>query len=163
MPVQTTLVKTISGGYTAMYNGSNIGRTRDGATIHKTIHFEPVHTDDYADSPADGVARGISFMVTLDYAEYGLIKAALDVAEGTEGLASLNVGLLASALAQQLVLTAVPGTPAATLDGANKYFFDLAIVQDDVSWILANHPRQGPIRFMAYPNSLGQCYRYATS
>lgn len=157
MAAQTTVVQTISGGYTAMYNGSNIGRTVNGFKIVANNHSEPVKTDDYGDVPADYVMRGTEYMVQLEYAEYALILAALNTAAATEGVASINVGLLASGIGKALVLTAIAGTPAAAL-ATPTYTFPIAIILDDVDWMLANHRREGPVHFKCVPNSLGQLY-----
>lgn len=154
-------IKTIAGHYTAMWNGSNIGTTRDGFRIIEQNHDEFVHTDDYGDAACDAVNRGTDVEVELDYAEYQLVLPLINSHVGgtaNQGSSNQNCGVLASAIAHPLVLIAAAGTSAAALDNSGVWTFYLAKVITDVDTLLANHARQGRLRVKCYPNSNGQCY-----
>ncbi len=152
----------ITGHYDATYDGSSIGRTKDGFRIIETPHFSGITTDDFGDVEADVVLRGMTVEVELDYVEYSTIKAALYAVEA-QGFSSANVGKLGSSVAKTLILTAATGTTAKTYDGAKIYTFTLAVVLTDFTTLLKNNLREGPVRFRILPaaNSTSASYTWA--
>ena len=127
----------IAGPYTATYapgtggsgvgSPASIGKTREGFTERLDFHHQPIMTDDGGEAQVDGVQLGRDTLVTLDYVEYDLIKAAIHAAE-PEGKVYDNVGKLLTSLAGPLVLTPVAGTTAATSGGTHT--FHKAIVEN---------------------------------
>lgn len=144
-----------AGSYTATWNGADIGRTIAGFHIKTTYHKEDIKTDDYGDALVDAVVRGCDVTVELDFADYSAISAALHAQAGTQGVANAKVGVLATTLAKQLVLTRVAGTNAPEA----SFTFPLALVDGDVDILLASKLRQGPAKFICLPNlSTGVVY-----
>lgn len=147
-----------AGSYTATWNGADIGRTTEGFTIKVKYHKEEIKTDDYGEAVVDTVIRGCDTTVTLDFADYASISAALHAQAGTQGLANAKVGYLGSTVAKQLVLTKIAGTnaPEAT------WTFPLAIVDGDIDILLASKLRKGPATFLVLP-TLATGYVYTKS
>ncbi len=140
----------IAGHYSATLGGTSIGKTEDGFRLRVINHHEPVHSDDFGDVPVDGIQRGVEYQLTLTSVEYDLIQAAIIRQGNALGESNTNVGKRLRDLAQQLVLTATAGTPAAGSIGtltATK-----AIVVSDLEVLLAAKLRKGPVTFHLFPD-----------
>lgn len=146
----------IAGAFTATWNGTNIGATREGFRIREIFHTQQVICDAYGEVPINGVQQGVEVSVSLDSIEYDLIKPAIIAAYGTQGAGKAKVGFVMSGLAKVLVLTPVAGTPAATSvsgwTAEATYTFHKAIIEGDVETILSSKLRQGPVTFRCYPD-----------
>src|ERR1035437_8092668 len=137
----------ITGHFTAMYAGTDIGESEQGWEIAESHLSEDILTDSGGDSPVDGVMRGTRHEVRGTGVEYDLVKAALYKAN-PRGATYDNVGKLMTSLAARLVMTPIAGTAAATELGAGKSIvFRKAIVLSDIVTLLANKNRKGPITF----------------
>lgn len=154
----------IAGHYAATWRAVSIGTTRDGFRLQETFHAEMIVTDDYGDVPVDGIQRGIESRLVLDWVDYDLMvedtaRAGALYAQ-TDGLATLDlvanrrVGHTLVSLAEELVLTATPATPAATnvVGGILTLTAPKAIVVSDIETILAARLRQGPCTFQLFPD-----------
>src|SRR6185312_2926433 len=118
--------------------------------------------------PIDAVEQGVEVIVTCDFIDYSLMEAALKAVSNSMGGGFVNVGLLRSYLAKQLVLTPIAaygGSTAATTaasEAAKVWSCPLAIVADNFNVLLSSKLRKGPLRFKAYPNlSTGLTYTKA--
>ena len=143
-----TTYSFVAGHYTATWNGSNIGTTRDGFGITDTFHVERINIDEYGDAPIDGVQRGVSTSVELDFAEYPLILGALyGQNNGSQGQANNTVGQLIGTLAKPLILTPAGGTGT----GSSAWTFTRAIIDNSIRIMLQTKNRQGPVQFTILP------------
>jgi hypothetical protein len=154
----------ITGHFTAMYNGSNIGESEQGWEIAEAHLSEDILTDSGGDSPVDGVMRGTRHEVRGTMVEYDLVKAAL-YAANPRGTTFNNVGLLMTSLAKRLVMTPIVGTSAALeLGASSSIVFRKAIILSDIVTLLANKNRKGPITFRCYPDPVdGVVYEIITT
>ncbi len=156
----------IAGHYTAAFtppsgSSASIGDTREGFRLRENHHKQDIQTDTYGDGEVDGVGRGLSAEVQLDYVDYDLIRSVL-YGQNPIGDAKSNVGLLLTTLAGQLVLTPVSGTTAAS-NGGGAFTATKAIVTTDIETMLASKLRSGPCTFKLYPNSsTGKLYTFAS-
>ena len=174
--------KLVTGHYLAYYATRNataitaptvtlandIGQSRDGIVWKRVPHLQPVIVDEAGEVPVNGIQQGVEHFVTLDYVEYGKVKAALEAAVGQSTGAGVNacltdeVGLelLGKSTIMALVLIPKTGTAAATDLGAGKgLLFPYAAVDTDVDVLLASKLRQGPCSFHCYPDPVsGQCW-----
>lgn len=163
----------VAGSFTATYapgnygsgggSAADIGHTREGFTERREVHKQPIKTDQGGESEVDAVHMGQDILVTLDWVEYGKIRAALEAAEPA-GKAFDCVGKLASKLAGPLVLTPRPGTTAAALanhTGARTYH--LAVIEGSTEILFSSRLRQGPLTFRCYqdPNNSNKIYTQA--
>lgn len=143
----------IAGHYDATWGDTpvDIGTTREGFRLLETHHAEMIVTDDFGDAPVDGVQRGTEARLSLDYVDYTLMAAPL-YAQNPAGTND-NVGKLLTGLAEQLVLTAVAGTPAFLIAGGIKTLTAIkAIVVSDLETLMAARVRQGPCTFHLLPD-----------
>ncbi len=113
----------ISGPYTATYNGQNIGIVEAGFELELIIAAQEITGDAYGDTIIDGVYRGGNMFVTFVGQEQ--LKGALlsawpfsATAAASYALADLAVlgviGKQFTEIGQNIVLTAIAGTTAAT-------------------------------------------------
>lgn len=145
----------IAGHFTASFNSSSIGGTREGFRIITTMHHQPVISDAAGEMQVDGVQQGADVIVECDYIDYDSMSAALFTQTGGQGTTESNVGKLfaaTSGLAKSLVLTSVAGTPAAGDTGSITFTFAHAIPADDIEVLLASKLRQGRMRFRCFPD-----------
>ena len=147
----------ITGHLSASFNDGattgSIGTTEQGWELRENHLVEDIITDEGGDAPVDGVQRGTRVELHATYVEYDLMKRALYQAN-PRGTTFTNVGKLYTALAGRLILTPTVGTPAATdLGAGNSLVFYKAVVQTDISTLLATKLRKGPLTFRCYPDS----------
>lgn len=146
----------IAGAFTATWDGTSIGATREGFRIRETFHDQKIMDDAFGEAPANALQQGVEVFVTLDYIEYDLIKPAIIAAMGTQGSMKAKVGFLMSGLAKVLVLTPTAGTPAAVTaspwTAEVSYTFHKAIIEGDIDTLLSSKLRQGPVTFRCYPD-----------
>jgi hypothetical protein len=159
----------IAGPYIATWGGNYIGKTIEGFSQLETVHAQDIRTDDFgglSGAQVDAVVLGKSTIVGIDYAEYAAIAHAVgDAVPGADalfaasggsdasGYANRTVGRLATAQADELILTRLPTAgPATTAVPATRTFWK-AVVLGDIPVMLQSGLRHGPVRFLCYPES----------
>ena len=153
-----------AGHYTATWqalggSAASIGTTSDGFRVLDTRHQEEIRVDEMGDVVVDGVDRGISTVVELQYMEYSkmlpAMYAAYNSSNGSQGVSNASTGNLRTQFAGVLVLTPAGGTAT----GTTPWTFYHAIIDDTIPVLLANKVRQGPVRFFCYPDPVtGKSY-----
>jgi len=146
----------IAGHYTATWNGVDIGTTTDGFRLQETHHHENIMVDDFGDVPIDGINRGTESRITLEFVEYARVIDAINAQIGAitdQGTTNTQVGQTLVSLAQQLVLTAVVGTPADSFVKSIKTLTAVkAIIVTDFEIVMAARHRKGPLTFQLFPD-----------
>lgn len=144
----------IAGPYTATWDGDALGITEDGFSWSPVPFHEKIRGDNMGDTTQDTVYRGLGMTIEFTLEEYD--KAGVEdllwpyhATLGNHGQA----GVLGSALAKALVLTAVAGTTAATVPASMTFPYTI-IDPDFASQIrLRAGLRKVPIRLIAFPNA----------
>jgi hypothetical protein len=148
----------ITGHFTGTYRGKDIGDTKEGFDKTETLYMERVETDRGGRTMRDGIQFGGDCTVRLDYVDYDLIEKGMydQVAENpgvqqTKFAPMNNVGLLATDLAGELILTPIKDSYAYTLTGGKSYHFYRAIMETDIKAMLSSGLRAGPVTFRCVP------------
>lgn len=147
----------ISGGYTATLGAASLGQIQSGYNIDHQIFKRLITGDDYADTPVEGVNRGMAVFISMVLLEYNAAAAAS--AMWPYGSAYLTfdqkVGKLdvASSLVSSLILTAVSGPPAATAPATITLARSILAEGSNVSLLFAPDLRTIPLRMRVYPNA----------
>ncbi len=149
----------IAGRYTGTLAGTSLGILEDGWRIRWQWLKEMINrTDAYADSDIDAVLRGINMHVG------GVFKEILDktieavapytslVASGVSAFSHPTVGQLDTSHVEQLILTALAGTPAAATPFTCT-FLSVIQAQDPVDQVYGPTHRKIPFNFQVYPTS----------
>lgn len=109
------------GEYTMTYDGTAIGMCRsDGKSLRYRRKGKPINdTDTFGLTKIDGIALGCDVFLALTMIEWnaGVKKAIWPQSTTFDGTLGV-IGRIDSDLAKAIVLTAVAGTPAATLGPA---------------------------------------------
>lgn len=165
----------ITGRYTAAYGPSgsrvSLGVSREGYRFqHETKAANIDQTDAYGDSLIDMIYRGANMRVNFSMLSYSKAATALILAPWTGDLFVLRstakpVGVLASDLAQSLLLTAEANTPAAAAAGpatltANK----VILAPGQVELLYDSRLREVPVSLIVLPYDTGTdgVIRFAT-
>lgn len=146
----------IAGGYTATYNALACGQAGDGYRLSHEVFKRLITGDSYAESPQDGVYRGMAMFVSYTMIEFNAAAAAL--AKNPYSATIHDMGLVgrldvASSLAKSLVLTAVAGTPAAATPASATFSKSILAEGFPVEILFAPNLRDIPIRMRVYPVS----------
>lgn len=142
----------VAGPYTASYNDVDLGITEDGFDLDQTSFQESIRGDNMGSTHQDAVYRGANVFLSWVSQEWNIDEAANVfwpwAAWGTIG----QVGRLHTAVATDMVLSAVAGTNANTA-GPGTLTAGLAILAADfdVKHILSTRHRRTPIRHQLYP------------
>lgn len=160
----------IAGKYTATYDAGGgaitIGQVSAGFTLEHVVSKQLITGDNEADSVQDAVFRGHNCFIEFTLMEYDE-NGALDVfwpyaaVQGIQGtIGRMDVQTLGGAVAGDLVLTVVAGSPAdqATgTDGPQSLTAQHAILAEDfpVRMLMAPALRDIPVRLRLYPYDTG--------
>lgn len=110
------LSQPASGPYSATFNAVDVGLTVDGYKLRTRAFGQNINrSDTYGDAPLDYVYRGGQMRALFTCQDFKTTNLAIFWPFGTwlqMMTAALPVGLLATDLAQSLVLTATANTPA---------------------------------------------------
>lgn len=145
----------VSGEYTAVYNAKDLGQTQDGWRMEAQGGRKAVTTDRFGDMEVDGVYRGVNVMFEAVLKEWNATGMAdlwwpYSTTLGRVGV----IGRLEvqSLMVKPLVLTALAGTPAATV-GPLSITATNAILEAEFAknFNLNNEDRSIPIRIRSYP------------
>jgi hypothetical protein len=143
----------IAGPYTYTYNDANLGISEDGFELEQTYYSEAIRGDNAGSAHQDDVYRaGNCFMgwTAQEWNAAGMLAAYWPFSP-TFGMMG-QVGRLATALAADLVLTVVAGTPA-DLVGPNTFTAPLSILAPDfgVKHLFSTRHRKMALRHKLYP------------
>ncbi len=106
----------VAGQYTVTLGGSTVGQLREGIALEHTVFKEPITGDNHAKARQDAVYQGEDLTVDYVLLEYNATAArAAFWPYGATYLTGGVRGRLDTAVAAQLVATALAGTPAAAL------------------------------------------------
>lgn len=129
--------------------------------LRRTPEGQMIQADAYGKSDIDGVYQGGNMVLSMTLKEWTVAnRAILWPFGGTAGSPDPGamglVGQLFSALAGQIVLTAVANTPAAGLTFAT-ITLPLCLINPgtDIDLLLGNEPRDIPVVFKVFPYDSG--------
>ncbi|OGT57668.1 MAG: hypothetical protein A3E01_02720 [Gammaproteobacteria bacterium RIFCSPHIGHO2_12_FULL_63_22] len=148
----------IAGAYTVTYNALALGQARDGYRLRVSPAVEEITGDNYGDTVQDGVYRGGSCFLQMDLLEYN--AAAIQTAMwpyGTFGTLGV-IGRLQTALAKQIVMTAVAGTPAASTPATVTFARAILAPGQQTELLFAPRLRIVPIMFQILPDGSGNWF-----
>jgi hypothetical protein len=139
---------------------TNFGDTENGIEIVQTNYYQKVVADSFGDSMPDGVQRGADCILRFNWIEYDkLVAAGLPFVQVPliGGGTNANCGKLLSALAGTLEMTPISGTGAYTqfvaqYGNGKSLFATLAIPETDISFMLNNRVRTGPLVIRCLPD-----------
>lgn len=161
-----SLAQVVAGRYTATFNAAALGQTAEGIRISHQFFKRMVHGDAGGDTPQNAIYRGreqfLNFRL-IEAASAG-ITAMIDPYAATPGT-PLTLGVIGqidvaygsvAGVAKQVVLTALAGTPAATV-GPATITLPLCVLAENfpVEALLGPDLREIPVRLRVYPNSSG--------
>lgn len=146
----------IAGRYTATWNALAIGQTADGIRLTHSLFSQLITGDGYASSPQDAVHQGAEASVQMNLIEYD--TAALQTIKWPVSATKWNMGVVGqthvgSALAKELILTAVANTPAAATPATITAAKTILHEGFPVEVLFAPALRTIPIRLRIYPVS----------
>jgi len=147
----------IAGPYTATYKGSALGQTADGYRISHQFFKRLIQGDSYAQSPQDEVYQGAEVFVQMRLIQYD--SAGVQAIMWPYG-AYMNIGQVGRVSRQQsltgaLVLTAVAGTPAATVPASVTVSNAILAEGFPVELLFAPDLREVPLRLRCFPSVAG--------
>lgn len=146
----------ICGRFTATLGASALGQTADGYRVSHSLFKRPITGDALAETVQDRIVRGAELFVSARLIEYNAagVQNAFWPLSGT--IYDMGViGRLDSAIADSLVLTAVAGTPAATVPATATFLLSTLAEGFPVELLFAPDLREVPIRLAVLPNSSG--------
>lgn len=147
----------IAGPYTATYKSLALGQTADGYRLSHQFFKKLITGDSYGQTPQDEVYQGAEMFIQFRLIQY----AAAGVAAIMWPYASfLTIGQVGRVSVQQsligaLVLTAVAGTPAATVPASVTLTNAILAEGYPVELLFAPDLREVPIRQRLFPNTSG--------
>lgn len=146
----------IAGPYVATFNAQAMGQTAEGYRLSWEFFKRLITGDAFAEAPQDGVYRGAQMHLAATLIEYNAAAVAAAVwpyhaTMWTTGqVGRLDVG---TSLIKQIVLTAVAGTPAATVPATLTIPKAILAEGFPVEILFAPDLREVPLRFRAYPDA----------
>lgn len=158
----------IAGKYTITFGATPgaVGQTRDGIRTNYTIFKQLITGDSFAQAPQNAVYQGAELFTQFTAIEYNAAKmgALLFPYSGTPGT-YFDMGLigrldvldlaLTNNIAQQLILTALAGTPAAASPATITLPLSVLAEGFPVEILFAPALREVPLRLRQYPNASG--------
>ncbi len=142
------------GAYWVTFSGSFVGLTEGPLQHEVTYSAEPVRASIGGDTVLDEVYTGVNMFCTIIFKEWSAAtKAAFNPFSGTEGATGV-IGRSKWDMASILLLTAVAGTPAATVGPATRTYAK-AIVATDASVLqeFVAGERNVPVTFRILPEA----------
>lgn len=149
-----------SGEYTATYNAKALGNTQDGWRMEVQGARKAVTVDKFGDAEVDGVYRGVNVFfecVLKEWDAAGMTDLWWPYSATVGALGVVGRLEVYSQLIKTLVLTALAGTPAATV-GPLSITTTHAVLEAEFARTinLNNEDRAIPIRIRSYPYVSGQ-------
>lgn len=146
----------ICGKYSATLGASALGQTADGYRVSHSLFKRIITGDNFADTPQDAILRGAEMFVAARLIEYnaaGALNAFWPLAATIYDMGV--IGRLDSAVADSLVLTALAGTPAATVPATATFLLTTLAEGFPVELLFAPDLREVPLRLRVYPSASG--------
>jgi hypothetical protein len=149
----------ISGPYTATFDASALGQVEVGWTLRHSTFQRLITGHNFAQTPQDAIFQGMQMFIDYRLIEYnaaGVLKAMWPF-----GTTHLNVATPVGAQAvgsskiKQLILTAVAGTPAATVPATLTLPRCILAEGFNVELLYAPDLRIVPISQRVFPDSSG--------
>lgn len=144
----------IAGKYDGTYDGTTIGELADGWRLSISRHVRIITGHSGARTPQDGIHQGGEVHLSCTAIEAYLAKVKLAFWPLSATMFDLGViGRLESAIAKQVVMTALAATPAAASPATIT--FPLCGLQEGypVEMLFGPDLREVPLRFRCLPNS----------
>lgn len=141
-----------AGPYTMTYDGTTVGLlSADGIRHMHRVKRKLVTVNQYGQTPVDGVEQGVEAFLQLTFKEWNA-KTQLAMWPTSATLGNLGTpGVLTTSLAKAIVLTAVAGTPAASIGPATiTYPYAILAEENDVGFLMAADERDVPILFRLF-------------
>lgn len=148
----------IAGQFTATWNALAIGQTADGFKLNWKFFKRLITGDNMAQTPQDAVYQGAEMFIGYTCISYD--AAAVQTVMWPYSATRWDMGVIGrtdvgSAIAKSLVLTAVAGTPAATLPATQTFLTAVLAEGFPVEILFAPDLREVPIRQRIYPSAAG--------
>ncbi len=140
------------------YGASSVGQIKDGCKLEHNVMKRLITGDNMAETPQDGVFRGMTMFAQLTLLEYnGTASATLFWPYGASYLSMSLVGRcdVASSLTAALLLTAVAGTTAAAAPATASLTKAILAEGFPVGLLFAPDLREIPVRLRLYPTLSG--------
>lgn len=149
----------VAGRYTGAYNAVDVGMCKEGYEVEQDMEFDDISENDaWGASVIDGIWRGGNCHVQFTSEEYKAGSLAAFWPLGGIGAfvtpSTLPIGVLASALAKVMLLTAVAGTPAAgSTPTLTTLTASMALLAKNFNGklLLNSKLREVPVRLRLYP------------
>lgn len=147
------------GPYTATWSGDTLGVTDGPIRLQQTLHGQPIRCDRYGQTVVGGIYLGKDVFVSMIVKEWSTTLSGILFHHGGGSAGFGDAGLIGrameettSGLADQLVLTAVSGTPAAA-HGPATITAPRAVLAEgqNFEFLLGNVERNIPIIFRLMP------------
>ena len=127
-----------------------IGTTVSGITPRISYKKRDILVDDAPDAAADSVITGIEMFLSMNFAEWELVRQYLiNIIGNAQWDVRAFSGRLISQLAFKIVLTRWDALVPATI---STYTFNKCWPTGDIDWLLANDLNQGNIEFQVFPD-----------
>lgn len=150
----------ITGRYTATYNSLTLGQTADGIRVSHQFFKQMITGDAGGQTRQDAVFQGAEMFLGLTLLEYD--AAGAQAAFWPYNSTIYDMGVIGrldvqNGICQQIVLTALAGTPAATEAAPATFTLPQCILAENfpVELLFAPALREIPLRFRVYANSSG--------
>lgn len=148
----------IAGQYTATWNANAVGQTADGFHLNWKFFKKLITGDNFAQTPQDAIYQGAEMFVGFTCIAYdaAAVQTLMWPYSATRwDMSTIGRTDVGSSLAKSLVLTAVAGTPAATLPASQTFLTSILAEGFPVELLFAPDLREVPLRLRVYPNSSG--------
>lgn len=154
----------IAGPYTSTYKASALGQTADGYRVSHSFFKRLIQGDSYAQAPQDEVYQGAEMFVQFRLIQYDAAGVAAAMWPYGAFLTSGQVGRVSvqQSIAGPLVLTAVAGTPAATVPATLTLTNAIIAEGYPVELLFAPDLREVPIRMRVFPVNATGIFGVAT-
>lgn len=158
----------VAGKFTLTFGSSPgaVGQTREGIRTNHTIFKQLITGDNFAQAPQNAVYQGAEVFLAYTAIEYNAAKmgALIFPYAATPGT-YFSMGVIGrldvlndentSNIAQQLIMTALAGTPAAASPATLTFPFTVLAEGFPIDILFAPALREVPIRQRVYPNASG--------
>lgn len=146
----------IAGGFSCTWNSLALGQAEAGYTTSHSFMAEMIRGDTYGETPQDAVYRGGEMDISwksIAYDSAGIQTAMWPWSATIYTLGVPGRTMVGSALAKTLVLTAIAGTPAATVPATLTFTYAVIKEGFPVELLYAPSLRSVPLRMRIFPNS----------
>lgn len=143
------------GPYLVSYAGSDIGDVEGVLMLQVTAHAQLVRANRFGDAIIDFITRGATAFAVMNIKEWtAATKATFWPFSGTQGLTGL-AGRLGSDIAAALLLTAITGTPAATLGPVTRTYAKAIYAPEfNKEIVLGAEERNIPLTLLCLPTEV---------